>query len=1533
MHSLRRAALWVCALALVVTSCGDNRSVSDAPGSELPAPAMLAIDRASHQFGSVTVGTISTQATFTITNTGATDSGMIGVALTGSAAAGFALPAGSCTGPLAPSASCQVIVLFAPSTAGIRTASLNVTGMPGGTVSASLDGEGIALGALSVTTSTSALGRVVVGQTGTIVSTFTVTNTGGTPTGPLSVFGAGSDPADFTKRADTCATVALAPAAICTFEVRFAPQSAGPKSALFQLSATPGGSVGAAIDGTGLAPANLRAIPLQLDLGSVVTMETSATLAVTVSNLGDEPTGTLGQTISGPDAAMFAAVSGTCDGAMLAAGATCTVTLQLSPTSLGAKVAQLELTGSPGGAVAVLLVGEGIRADRLSISPSTHGFPITNVGQTGSAQLFTITNNATSATGPLTAALDGTAPLQYQVGPGSDACTGVTLAPAASCTISVAFAPTSGGVEPASLTVAGSPGGVVSAGLTGVGVSAAALASTPTERQFGSVVTGTMSSSFAFTVTNTGGQVSGAPTVMLTGAQFAIAGNTCTAMLAPAASCTIWVRFAPTATGAAAGALDVSATPGGTVMGELAGDGIAAGGLVILPSSSTFPVTSVGDGAAARTLTLQNTGTATTGTIAITTTGVDAGDFTTTTTCATLAAGATCTVAVTFTPTATGARTATIAATGSPGGTATAAVAGTGRPRLEIVGLDSGPVVDPADLGTAIVNNTSPHDLLILVRNNTATVKLFSITGAFGSPSQYAVIRNTCGAGNTIGASGGLCTVGVRFAPTTTGTKPGSVTFAIGSGALNQATQNLTGVGVEALTITALAGATFGSVPIGTTASVLQFRVTNPAGSASSGTIATSLSGGEFLIVANACTGQTLAAGGSCLIEVRFAPTTIGAASTVLTATAAPGGAPSIAITGTGVSPTGAAPTDLTLMPSSVAEGLPASSTVGTLMTTDADVGDMFVYSLIGGVGSADNAAFTIAGDLVQTSGVFDFETKSSYAIRIRVTDSGGQTFEEALAITVTNVDEAPVAVSDGATVLEDSAATSLDVLANDTDVDGGPMLIASVTQPARGTVVITGSGSGLTYQPAGDHAGPDSFSYTLNGGASATVTVTVIAVNDMPTFTKGADQTVTEDDPAQMIAGWATAISTGPADEAAQTVTFGVTSDNISLFGAQPAVDADGTLRFTPAAGANGSATVTVTLQDNGGTANGGIDTSAPQMFAIAITAVNDAPEITSTAPTTATEDTPYTYSAARSDADGPGQTWSLLGTHSCGGAIAAATGVFTFTPAGPTPPASCVVAIRVCDGGSPDLCASQTTTVTICDVSNTCPAGGQIKAGTTNVCTYDASISSSYVCPGGYTYCGGTSCKSNSIPSGCNHPCTYYHPCNGVGSPPFPAGDSSNNGQTSGAGSCSCSGGGACYWVNNGTATQCEYGGVGVEATYVSEYVCATGHTLTASNTCEYTATVVTNCPTFSSLLNNTSSEVCTYQTVASDDDPTSLAGEARHEGETEDVVSKEGCSTVPGDRSSSWGYLLIVAALLYARRRKPRTRCRRRIRCDPS
>jgi ELWxxDGT repeat protein len=116
------------------------------------------------------------------------------------------------------------------------------------------------------------------------------------------------------------------------------------------------------------------------------------------------------------------------------------------------------------------------------------------------------------------------------------------------------------------------------------------------------------------------------------------------------------------------------------------------------------------------------------------------------------------------------------------------------------------------------------------------------------------------------------------------------------------------------------------------------------------------------------------------------------------------------------------------------------------------------------------------------------------------------------------------------------------------------------------------------------------------------TLTVNVAPVNDPPGFTKGSDQIVTDKSGPQAVGAWATKISAGPPDEVVQKVHFQVTSDNSSLFSAQPAIDATGKLTFQPALGANGIANVTVVAVDDGGTANGGDDTSPPQMFTIGV-------------------------------------------------------------------------------------------------------------------------------------------------------------------------------------------------------------------------------------------------------------------------------------------------------------------------------------------
>jgi chitodextrinase len=105
------------------------------------------------------------------------------------------------------------------------------------------------------------------------------------------------------------------------------------------------------------------------------------------------------------------------------------------------------------------------------------------------------------------------------------------------------------------------------------------------------------------------------------------------------------------------------------------------------------------------------------------------------------------------------------------------------------------------------------------------------------------------------------------------------------------------------------------------------------------------------------------------------------------------------------------APTDISLSASSLAENAGANADVGTLSATDADAGDTATFTLVSGSGSTDNAAFNISGTSLRANTSFDFETKSSYSVRVRVTDSGDATYEKTFAISVLDIDDtAPIA-------------------------------------------------------------------------------------------------------------------------------------------------------------------------------------------------------------------------------------------------------------------------------------------------------------------------------------------------------------------------------------------------------------------------------------------------------------------------------------------------------------------------------------------
>ncbi|WP_338503746.1 Calx-beta domain-containing protein [Sphingomonas kaistensis] len=198
----------------------------------------------------------------------------------------------------------------------------------------------------------------------------------------------------------------------------------------------------------------------------------------------------------------------------------------------------------------------------------------------------------------------------------------------------------------------------------------------------------------------------------------------------------------------------------------------------------------------------------------------------------------------------------------------------------------------------------------------------------------------------------------------------------------------------------------------------------------------------------------------------------------------------------------GITPTNVVITGGTVAENLPAGTVVGTLSATDTP-GDKLSYTLLDDAGGR----FSVdSNGVVRTTVALDFETASSFVLKVQVTDSAGLTSSNDVTIAVTDVNEAPVATADGIAVNEDATSDNLWslLLGNDSDVDAGDSLSISAvgTAGTLGSLLFDSATKTLRYvadNDAFDALAPgavatDSFTYTVTdkGGLTSTATVTV---------------------------------------------------------------------------------------------------------------------------------------------------------------------------------------------------------------------------------------------------------------------------------------------------------------------------------------------------------------------------------------------------------------------------------------------------------
>ena len=320
-------------------------------------------------------------------------------------------------------------------------------------------------------------------------------------------------------------------------------------------------------------------------------------------------------------------------------------------------------------------------------------------------------------------------------------------------------------------------------------------------------------------------------------------------------------------------------------------------------------------------------------------------------------------------------------------------------------------------------------------------------------------------------------------------------------------------------------------------------------------------------------------------------------------------------------------PTDLVLSNASLAEHSPIYTDIGTLAAIGDPDTTFFNWTFVSGTGSTDNDSFRIiGGTTLQNLVVPSLATKTSYSIRLRASASGDPAsfLEKVFTITVTNVNDAPVVSAITArTINEDQSTGAISFTVSDAETAVGSLVVtASSSNPAlvpSSAIAVGGSGANrtVTITPAANLNGTATITVSANDGLAtgvSTFLLTVNAVNDAPSFTLAGSPKLPISGYVNTLAFQTTGVvttSSPGAEESGQSVSFVVTNDNTNLFGIQPALDASGTLSFSPS-GLDGTATVTVRAQDNGGTANGGVDTSAAQTFTITIIAPRAPTDIT---------------------------------------------------------------------------------------------------------------------------------------------------------------------------------------------------------------------------------------------------------------------------------------------------------------------------------
>ena len=296
---------------------------------------------------------------------------------------------------------------------------------------------------------------------------------------------------------------------------------------------------------------------------------------------------------------------------------------------------------------------------------------------------------------------------------------------------------------------------------------------------------------------------------------------------------------------------------------------------------------------------------------------------------------------------------------------------------------------------------------------------------------------------------------------------------------------------------------------------------------------------------------------------------------------------------------------------------------------------------------SAGSHPTTINAGLATRTTITGLADGTKYYFVLTAISTSGQESETSDEISyqvpaTTPLNQAPVADAKSVTTAEDTAAS---VVLTATDADANPLTYAIVSGPAKGT--LSGTAPNLTYTPAADVSGADSFTYKANDGSvdsnTATVSITINPVNDAP-VANAKSVTTSEDTPVS--------ITLSGSDKEGNSLSYSIVAQPAkgTLTGTAP------NLSYTPAADVNGADSFTYK-------ANDGSADSYTATVSITINAVNDAPVAAAKSVTTQ-ENTPVSITLAGSDKEGNTLTYSVI-TAPSNGTLTGTAPNLTYMPA----------------------------------------------------------------------------------------------------------------------------------------------------------------------------------------------------------------------------------------------------------------------------